>query len=175
MKTWKRESVKVWQCESVKVVKCESIKVSISWLITNYQVVTKKMRLAIIILCDMEEDGAMEQCISDIKAENHQVQGFSISAPETHCRVSWCCQPPPSRRPPRWAPVRSTVSSSWTFFTPLEFYMLDQRCADTEEPVDPVGPYSGSGFSQLSIRIPTAVKQVITNQGSSHDLEAIEQ
>ena len=51
--------------------------------------------------------------------------------------------------------------------------MLDQRCADTEEPVDPVGPYSGSGFSQLSIRIPTAVKQVITNQGSSHDLEAI--
>ena len=51
--------------------------------------------------------------------------------------------------------------------------MLDQRCADTGEPVDPVGPYSGSGFSQLSIRIPTAVKQVITNQGSSHDLEAI--
>ena len=50
---------------------------------------------------------------------------------------------------------------------------LDQRCADTGEPVDLVGPYSGSGFSQLSIRIPTAVKQVITNQGSSHDLEAI--
>ena len=36
-----------------------------------------------------------------------------------------------------------------------------------------VGSNSGSGISQLSIRIPTAVKQVITNQGSSHDLEAI--